>query len=122
MHKHLKNESRTPDHGFNYYRLNEDKGLSTVKLDEWQSRGYIRLRLGRCIGRLRSKKSTNPQNDGIRSATEKKQKQALVNSNHVNVDRSSEAGIPRWLQPKNKTLETICNHTETYLDRVGVTR
>ena len=46
----------------------------------------------------------------------------MVNSSHVNVDRSSEAGIPRWLRPKNRTPETICDHTETYLDQADVTR
>ena len=122
MHEYLKNESRNQDHWFNYYRLNVDEGLSTVKLDEWKSRGHIRLKLGRCISKLRSKKSTNPQHAGTGTVTKKKQSQALVNSTHGNVDRSPEAGIPRWLQPKNKTLETIRNHTETYLDRADVTR
>lgn len=122
VHEQLEEESRTPDRGLDYYRLNVEEGLSTVKLDEWQSRGYLRLSLGRCIGRLRSKLSMNSQNGGIQTATEKRQKQALVNSSHVNVDRSPEACIPRWLRPKNRTLETIRNHTETYLNREDVTR
>ena len=53
VHKELKNESRTPDHGFNYHRLNVNKGFSTVKLDERQRQDYLRLRVGRCIGRVR---------------------------------------------------------------------
>ena len=53
VHKGLEEESRASDHGFNYYKLNANKGLSTVRLDECKSQGYLRLRVGRCIGRVR---------------------------------------------------------------------
>ena len=46
----------------------------------------------------------------------------MVSSSRVNMDRSLEAGISRWLRPRNRTLETIRDHTETYLDRADVTR
>ena len=34
VHKELKEESRTPDHGVKYYSLNVNQGFSTVKLGQ----------------------------------------------------------------------------------------
>ena len=117
----MADESVRPDGGFQYYRLSVKEGLSTVELDQWHSRGYFRLKLGRCIGRLRSKRSAHAQHDNIISATEKRQNGALIHSDDGKVDHSPEVGIPQWFRPKNRTLETIREHTEAYLNGADAT-
>ena len=121
VHEAMHLESTMADPRIFYYRLNVEKGLSTMELDEWRTRGSFRLKLGRCIGRLRSKKSAHPRNGDILSGSEKRQNQAFVHSSGADVEPSPEASIPPWFRPKNRTLEAIREHTEAYLDQAEVT-
>ena len=117
----MERESTLPDCAFRYYRLDVEKGLETVELDEWHTQGSFRLKLGRCIGRLRSKKSAQAGNGDVLSASKKRRNQAPVISSGAGERISPEARIPQWLRPKNRTLEAIREHTETYLARADVT-
>lgn len=116
MYKLVERASLTTGYEFNYYRLNVAKGLETVRLDEWKTRGWFRLKLGHCISRLRSEDLADSQDDD----TEKRQNQTLGNSGDANMP-SPEAGISEWLRPKNRTLENIREHTEAYLASPEVT-
>ena len=96
---------------FPYYRLNVDRGIGNMKLDEWKTRGKLRRKLGIAIGKLRAasrkKNSELPQ----KKAGEK------------DVDGSSasrgddDLKIPEWFKPRNKTIEYISEKTRAYLEK-----
>ena len=104
-----------------YFRLNVEKGLDEMKLDEWRVRGALRTTAGKAIGRIRSlKKSSghpgscnNERNDGDSTA----EKAHCIP--HVS-ESSQESTIPAWFQPKNATLDSIRNQTKDYLDRQDI--
>ena len=62
---------------FNYFRLNVEKGLDLVKLDDWRARGPVRTRIGERIGNFRSS-SFNDWSKGSEVA-------GVVNSQEANV-------------------------------------
>ena len=121
---------------FQYFRWNVERGLEKMKLDEWKARGSIKIGLGRCIGRLRSAgthdtvKTVEMQN--LASATrvhnegDTQSQNGDVNSNRnreptqnvVSSGNDPLLGVPQWLRPKNRTLETIRKHTDEYLSGV----
>ncbi len=39
---------------FNYFRFNVERGLDMMKLDEWRTRGPVKIKIGKCIGNIRS--------------------------------------------------------------------
>lgn len=51
---HLEMLKARSEVNFNYFRLNVDKGLALMKLDEWRARGPRRTKIGECIGTFRS--------------------------------------------------------------------
>lgn len=96
-----------------YYRLNVDKGIGGMKLDEWRTRGKLRREVGVVIGKLRSHKIK------AREAAQEEQEKA----EGVEIDGSSasvDSRIPGWFRPRNITLENICKGTKDYLDRADV--
>ena len=48
---------------FNYFRLNVEKGLDLMKLDDWRARGPVRTKIGERIGNFRSS-STKDRSQG----------------------------------------------------------
>ena len=130
---------------FNYYRLNVDRGLEDMKLDEWRERGQHRLRMGRLIAGCRSGRKEATMNGTVMNG---KSKETMPNGNandntngnangtpNSNADPHNEkaapednlknpgahsSNIPSWFQPKNKTLDTIRRETATYLSNPSV--
>lgn len=104
---------------FNYYRLNVDEGLAAMKLDEWKARGAMRVKLGRCIGHLRSSKpSLSTAEEG---ASRPSHEDGRIGNEKIVADgEKSLEGIPKWLQPKNNTLDEITRCTERYLAKSEV--
>ena len=141
---------RASEASFQYYRLNVEDGLGTMKLDEWHARGPMRERFGRFVGRLRcrrppSKSDEKPEENikrlerqnghvvGIEKRTATVVNGQILSEEKLAVDRpstsrpvqnsasaESSSNIPRWLQPKNYTLESIEKHTNAYLKRQEV--
>ena len=117
---------------FKYYRLNVETGFDGMKLDEWRARGDFRTGLGRCVGRLREKlhvraregRSTNTDNTNGRNPEKRSKKNASMESDSsISPDASldlPDLPIPRWLQPQNKTLKTITDKTNDYLQQDDV--
>lgn len=52
---------------FNYFRLNVEKGLDLMKLDDWRARGPVRTKIGERIGNFRSS-STKDRRKGSEAA------------------------------------------------------
>lgn len=99
---------------FNYYRLNVEEGLAAMRLDEWKARGAMRVKLGRCIGHLRSSKPFfSTAEDG---APRPSHEDGRIENEKTAADpKGSLEGIPKWLRYKNKTLDEITRCTERYL-------
>lgn len=96
---------------FHYYRLNVEEGLAVMKLDEWKARGAMRVKLGRGIGRMRFAKPS-AEADGSPSSHETE----MTENEKIMADpKGSNERIPKWFQPKNKTLDDITRCTEKYL-------
>lgn len=113
---------------FKYFRLNVETGLDEMKLDEWRARAEIRTEAGKCVGKLRAKfrarthKASSTATAGSHE-TEKlsnigTEDGSTVSSN--NTLASADDLIPRWLRPRNKTLDYIKQHTNQYLQRPDV--
>ena len=62
---------------FKYFRLNVEKGLDLMKLDDWRARGPLRTKIGERIGTLRSS-STKDRRKGSEAA-------GVVNGQGANV-------------------------------------
>lgn len=118
--------------GFKYYRLNVETGFDGMKLDEWRARGDFRTGLGRCIGRLRMKLHVRPREGRFRNTDNtngcipeksSKNKASMESDSTISPNASldlPDLPIPRWLQPQNKTLETITGRTNDYLKQDDV--
>ena len=110
----------------NYERLNVEKGLADMNLDEWEPRGSLRLWSGQQLGTLRGwwrrlrgnmpvNKDHHQEGDVADSAI------GLGNGTaHVSQATSEAAArmdlIPPWFRPRNKTIEKIRRHTHAYLE------
>ena len=136
---HVRMLNRKEGAPFKYYRLNVPDGIGSLKLDEWRVRGRVRTTMGEMIGKLRSGrliKSVVPK-QRTQSVAEKEpeksetvtspvngQHDALPNGGQRDHDSASSAidssAIPKWLQPRNKTLKLIRKHTEDYLRKPEV--
>ena len=97
---------------FEYSRLNVEDGLDLMKLDEWKNRGRIRLKIGRLISRCRQSPAKEPDRPRAKSQVGEEK---LPVSKELQKPR-----VPKWFQPKNKTLEAIRAHTYAYLKSPGV--
>ncbi len=104
---------------FEYFRLNVDEGLAAMKLDEWKARSAMRIKLGRCFGRLRSVKPSPlaGADDQARLSHESDRRERENRNARQN---GSDLRVPEWFQPKNRTLEEITRCTEKYLARPDV--
>ena len=127
-------------HHLKYERFNVEDGLDDMKLDEWKVRGPFRLRLGRCIGRMRTymqgppKSNTYNNNDPEKPMAEVSHAEKSPNgidtaSEHHRTDSKADtersedtSEIPSWFQPRNKTLESIRKHTQAYLSQTDTQR
>ena len=119
---------------FDYYRLNVETGLDGMKLDEWRARGDIRTGLGKCVGTLRAKPRVRPREaqstDSDHNSSPNPEKSPKKNASVEDASTISPDGsrsldlqdlpIPRWLQPQNRTLKTITDRTNDYLQRDDV--
>ena len=109
-----------------YYRLNVEEGLDEMKLDEWRTRGRARVALGRCVGKARARlgahhKRTNSSGSmDSRELGEKAKNDATTDStrsgSRVESLTALDVRIPAWLRPRNKTVESIAEHTKKYLE------
>ena len=91
-----------------YHRLNVEKGIGCMKLDEWKTRGKLRRKVGAAIGRLR--KSQGKAQEQPRQ--EQERTEGMDSSSSL---ASDDSRIPEWFQPRNKTLQHIREKTEAYL-------
>ncbi|KAI9797782.1 MAG: hypothetical protein M1833_005284 [Piccolia ochrophora] len=114
-HNDMVNDTLRKSH-ITYHRLNVDKGIGKMKLDEWKRRHGLVTGLGRSIGRMRRMLSAKPQ---------RSEKAGTPNS----VDSSTDSGrsslsthVPRWGQDRNKTLEKLRRETNEYLSKDDVKR
>ena len=114
-HSNMKKEQER--FGFKYYRLNVKKDLDKMKLDEWRARGKLRTGVGKCVGRLRSKTSQKPQNghDVEKVSGTTTSSGPSTNTAPIETPAPLDRRIPTWLQPRNKTIQTMTAHTKTYL-------
>ena len=120
---------------FEYFRLNVQEGIGETKLDEWRKRGKLRTTLGKCVAEIRmrcSKRSeaqvivqekpdtTNSDpSDSVQGRKKEviEEKPGATHSDLSAREQSAkEEAIPKWLRPRNKTLEKIAHHTRLYLD------
>lgn len=103
---------------FPYYRFNLEDGLGAMKLDEWRVRGPLRTKFGKIIGNMRSP-GKRVSISGHSHMGEKCPDWGLskeMNDESSNLQASAaESTVPKWLQPKNETLESITEYTEKYL-------
>ena len=146
---HVRMVNRSQGAPFKYVRLNVEDGIGPMKLDEWRVRGPVRRFIGSCIGKLRrslgaprSKSNREVQMENGHATAEEKDSASTIDtapaapsqndqaniegrdtSNVPNtVPQKDSSAIPRWFQPKNKTLDSIRKHTSEYLNRPGVQR
>ena len=123
--------------GFRYYRLSVEDGLGSMKLDEWNSRGRIRTSIGKSIGRLSRGSTpvpvqdTDPTPGDIEKAVHQFDIEQQVDD--MNADSLRElatssgeeartnSSLLSWFEPKD-TLDTIREHTRSYLERDDVQR
>ena len=130
QHEHMVRLHASAD-GMRYYRLNVEEGLGETKLDEWRTRGRMRIALGKCIGRMRG--HVLPKADGAKSsnsregiATDEKAHSEVTTDSSSSDSRvqpiSFRDPIPSKLRPRNKTLESITRYTEEYLKTADVQR
>lgn len=111
-----------------YARFNVDIALGSIRLDEWRYRGSLRLKTGKAIGKLRSRREGG--HDGHDGQTTKKKKPldgpaystpitlssaSSTSSTSTPSFSLSETKIPKFFRPKNKTLEKMKKHTDEYL-------
>ena len=138
---HVRMLNRREGAPFKYYRLNVPDGIGSLKLDEWRVRGRVRTTIGKAIVKLRSGnavKSVVPKWRPHRVGEEEPKKSETVTAqahdqhgllinggeiDHGNASSINESSaIPRWFQPRNKTLQLIRKHTEEYLRTPEVTK
>ena len=133
---------------FDYYRLNVESGLNLMKLDEWRSRGWIRIKTGLVIGRMRAGRGKPAKKTrGIFEKSEMDENKESTTSNgrqahsgaapltpnhtpsipglalettQLETSDSSLEHIPEWFRPRNKTLENIRSKTDDYLQQPSV--
>ena len=136
---HVRMLNRKEGAPFEYYRLNVPDGIGSLKLDEWRVRGRVRTTMGKTIGKLRSGRlvksvipkrryhsvgEKNPEKSQTITSHVNGQHGALINGgerDHGNASSTIEpSAIPKWLQPRNKTLKLIRKHTEDYLRKPEV--
>ncbi len=91
-----------------YARFNVGTPIGSIKLDEWRSRGALRIKTGEAIGKLRFGRAPKPQdlseNDFSSSSSDS------ISSPPPHLRK-----IPKYFLPRHKTLEKITAHTEKYL-------
>ncbi|KAL9127322.1 MAG: hypothetical protein Q9217_003784 [Psora testacea] len=122
---------------FKYHRFNVEQGLDCMKLDEWRTRGSLRVGIGRCIGKMRAcwpKGRKGSMTANAAPNTEKTYEHVFA-KHHARDSSDRAVGqtapavcvipdcnprIPAWFQPRNNTLETIRQHTSAYLARPDV--
>lgn len=118
----LKKEKRN-EIKFPYFRFNVDDGLDIMKLDEWRVRGPVRTTFGKMIGAVRFSEQQVSLSENHHKG---KDNEDMSFGQEKHTDTSDpqaptpKGQIPTWLQPKNKTLESIIKHTEAYLARDDV--
>ena len=109
---------------FGYHRFNVKEGLSSMKLDEWKTRGRIRVWFGQRIGKLRGHQDCssedNPTADGekidVSSPNGAVDAQTCQRTKADSEPLHRHSNIPLWLQERNRTLEDIRKHTLNYLE------
>lgn len=112
---------------FDYERFNVDEGLEDMKLDEWKARWPLTVSLGKLIGKIKPKRKLSQPNAMPLADLNNKtsnSKDAAGEDDHVGnsaVDNKN-AGIPKCLQDRNKTLEKIRAQTAIYLQKEDVHR
>lgn len=112
-HMDMMKMKKKGDIKFPYFRFNVEDGLDVIKLDEWRVRGPVRTTLGKGIGAMRFSGNKDPALQPVLEGNHgDDQKFAEKNDKDISTPQSS---LPKWLQPKNKTLESISKHTEAYL-------
>ncbi|KAL9099785.1 MAG: hypothetical protein Q9163_004758 [Psora crenata] len=134
VHEDMISRGAAPNSTFKYFRFNVEHGLDSMKLDDWRTRGRLRVGLGRCIGKTRSGWPRSKENDVPLDDLSGKRAVNGYASHHNNQKPGSsethqdppilvdaEASmpsnkIPRWFQPRNNTLESIRSCTQAYLD------
>ena len=130
-HMTMLGQWREHDQSFQYYRLNVDKGLARMKLDEWNCRGATRIALGRCIGWARSRSQTkhhiqrrtdtaDNEKCGTISTDDDNPLDHTSSTTHLTNERTAtdlDTYIPAFFLPDDKTLTTIRAQTQLYLSK-----
>ena len=106
-HQDMLNNKRTLNGAFQYHRLNVKSGLGNMKLDEWRCRSKLRQEIGQLIGRIRTTRLPSTESD--------QDKEKLNRQTVQEEDSTSDTKIPKFFQPKNRTLEKIKQDTLAYL-------
>lgn len=125
----------------NYARFNVESALGAMKLDEWRDRGSLRLKTGETISKLKSRRGEDDALAHAHAQTTNKEKKAPPLDNDPSSSSSTPSSsssspnplsppqtptpeekknIPKFFQPKNKTLEKITNLTGEYLSQPDV--
>lgn len=112
-HVHTMGISKTDK--FPYFRLNVIKGIGTMKMDEWKTRGKIRRGAGVLVGKFR--KASPTSEDALIQRTVSIGETAV--ERNVNRSNSSHGegllNIPKFFRARNTTIEYITEQTNDYL-------
>ena len=123
-HADMLTKQKHSNHKFLYFRLNVDHGLDVMKLDEWRTRGRVRIGIGRGIGKLRTTRNTSYKIQETKArAVHRSEKLVEDEDSSESSDESDKdllSMIPKWGQARNKTLESIRSHTSSYLEKAEV--
>ena len=111
IHDSMKETAGT--HSFEYCRLNVNQGVGDMKLDEWKTRGKLRIGIGNLIGRLRGSSTVKKNPTQHPSHLETLNEKTVNETDFANGE--STPRIPEWFQERNKTIEAITKHTTEYL-------
>jgi len=143
---HVRMLRRTRDRGdasMKYLRLNVEDGIGNMKLDEWRARGSIRTKIGLAIGKFRSTRcktsvkteekisavngNASTEDGGVKFPSAAIH-HAFAQNGHAAgykgpipsvlcaIPQADSSPIPCFFQPKNKTLDSIREHTNAYLN------
>ena len=120
-HQKMLKEQKTL--AFDYFRFNVEEGLDRMKLDEWHARGSSRVTVGKCVDSIRRKfkRTKHVERDDL----DQREKPDAANDSSSTLSQAGppftlHTRVPKWLQPRNKTLEVITKHTEAYLEDPAV--
>lgn len=105
-----------------YVRFNVENTLGGMKLDEWRERGPLRLKTGETISKLMSRRREHEPRIIIKKRPSSSSPSPSPSPSPSLASATTSASqtkknIPKFFQPKNKTLEKITKLTGEYLSQ-----